>query len=321
MTAAKSISQSGPMTSLRNQLRDRIGWWMIGGACVAVLAATKPAHAAPALDLLYERTVMTAAGQRCGLFNPRVAAALDASRLQARGAALRAGVRPETLTETERRARSKAAGAACGSPDLTLAAGRVRGAFEGYAKLIRMNYPGEVAGWSADRSTSKMGERWMLSQESAFGWNKLRFGLAGQYGPPRLTAVAVFNDAAAPYAARLVMRDVTLTSGPYLDHRGKAKGGKLALPARTPPRSASRVFSAQGRGPAGPSLLPAGAKTGWSFRFPPAAAAALAGLDPREAVIVEFVFTGPGGRDVVRAAHIEVGDFAAGRAFLAAGAR
>lgn len=309
------------MTSLRNQLRDRIGWWVIGGACVAVVAASKPAHAAPALDLLYERTVMVAADDRCGLFSPPIAAALDASRLQARGAALRAGARPETLAETERRARSKAAGAACGSPDLKVAAGRVRGAFEGYARLIRMEYPGEVAGWSADRSTSKQGDRWKLSQGSVFGWDRLRFGLAGQAGPPTLTAVAVFNDAAAPYAARLVMRDVTRTSGPYLDHRGKAKGGKLALSARTPPRSASRVFTAGGRGPAGPMLLPAGAKAGWSFRFPPAASAALAGLDPREAVMVEFVFAGPKGREVVRTAHIEVGDFAAGRAFLAAGGR
>ncbi|NBB15276.1 hypothetical protein GVN21_07900 [Caulobacter sp. SLTY] len=294
---------------------------MIGGACVAVLAATKPAHAAPALDLLYERTVMVAADDRCGLFSPQIAAALDASRLQARGAALRAGARPETLAETERRARSKAAGAACGSPDLKVAASRVRGAFEGYARLIRMDYPGEVAGWSADRSTSKQGDRWKLSQGSAFGWDRLRFGLAGQSGPPTLTAVAVFNDAGAPYAARLVMRDVTRTSGPYLDHRGKAKGGKLALSARTAPRSASRVFTAAGRGPAGPALLPAGAKAGWSFRFSPAATAALADLDPREAVTVEFVFAGPGGRDVVRTAHIEVGDFAAGRAFLAASGR
>jgi hypothetical protein len=45
------------------------------------------------------------------------------------------------------------------------------------------------------------------------------------------------------------------------------------------------------------------------------AADAMAALDPREAVVVEFVFTGRNG-DVVRRAHVEVGDFAAGRAFL-----
>ena len=44
-------------------------------------------------------------------------------------------------------------------------------------------------------------------------------------------------------------------------------------------------------------------------------AAALATLDPREAVAVEFLFEG----DRTRTAFVEVGDFAAGTAFLAAG--
>ncbi|WGM40204.1 hypothetical protein [Caulobacter sp. NIBR1757] len=263
---------------------------------------------------------MSAADQRCALFTPQIKAALDASRLQARGAALRAGAPKETLAETEGRAWRKAKAVDCRSPDIATAAGRVRGAFAGYAKLARMNYPGEVAGWSADRSVSKSGERWKLSQTSAFGWDRLQFGLAGQYGAPRLTAVAIFADNATPYAARLVIRDVTRTSGPYLDSRSRGKGGKLTLVARTSPRSASRVFTAEARGPAGPMLLPAEAKSGWAFRFSPTAQAALAGLDPREAVVVEFVFIGPNG-DKVRQAHVEVGDFAAGRAFLAAGAR
>ncbi|RYF94862.1 MAG: hypothetical protein EON95_03745 [Caulobacteraceae bacterium] len=293
----------------------------MGLVCVALVVTSRPAHAAGgALDLLYERTVMSAAGARCALFTPQVSAALDASRLQARGAALRAGARIETLGQTEGRAWRKARAADCRSPDLATAAGRVRSAFAGYSKLARMDYPGEVADWSADRSTSRSGERWKLSQTSAFGWDRLRFGLAGQYGAPRLTAVAVFADNATPYSARLVIRDITRTSGPYLDLRSRGRGGKLTLAARTSPRSASRVFTADARGPAGPMLLPADAKAGWAFRFPAAAQTALAGLDPREAVMVEFVFAGPSG-DRVRQAHVEVGDFAAGRAFLAAGAR
>ena len=52
--------------------------------------------------------------------------------------------------------------------------------------------------------------------------------------------------------------------------------------------------------------------------FPPEAARALAVLDPRESVTMELVFpTRTGER--VETALIEVGDFAAGRAFLAAG--
>ena len=56
-----------------------------------------------------------------------------------------------------------------------------------------------------------------------------------------------------------------------------------------------------------------------SEQTPEAAATALAGLDPRESVTVEFVFQGAGG-DLVKTAYVEVGDFAAGRAFLAASA-
>ena len=38
-------------------------------------------------------------------------------------------------------------------------------------------------------------------------------------------------------------------------------------------------------------------------------------LDPREAVTVEFAFPGRGD-EMTRRAYVEVGDFAAGRAFL-----
>lgn len=309
------------MTSLRAHLQGRIAWGLIGLTCVALVCTAKPAHAAgAALELFYERSVMTAADGRCRLFAPQIGAALNASRIQARGAALRAGTNNATLAATERRARDKAGSADCRSADMNLAATRVRTAFDGYAQLARMDYPGEVAGWSADKSVSTTGARWKLSQSSAFGWDRLRFGLAGQYGPPALTAVAVFADGAAPYAARLVMRDVSRTSGPYLDTRSRGMGGKLTLPARTPPRSATRAFTAEARGPAAPMTLPSGAKTGVSFRFSPAAAQAMAGLDPREAVVVEFVFSGPRG-EAVRQAYVEVGDFAAGQAFLAVGGR
>lgn len=306
------------MTSLRNQIKERVLWWAISLVCVAAVVTARPAHAAGgALDLLYERTVMTAADSRCQLFSPPIGAALNAARLQARGAALRAGAEAETLSRTEQRARAAAAAADCRSHDMKVAASRVRTGFDGYSKLARMNYPGEVADWKADRGVSREGARWKLSQSGPFGWDHLQFGLAGQYGPPSLTAVAVFADGASPYAARLIMRDVKRTSGPYLDTRSRGKGGKLSLAARMPPRAASRIFQAEWRGAAPALLLPANASGGWSFRFPDAAIAAMADLDPREAMIVEFVFSGRKG-DVVRQAHVEIGDFAAGRAFLAA---
>lgn len=265
--------------------------------------------AANAADQLYERTLMTAADGRCRLFAPAIGSALDAARAQARGATLRSGATQAQVEALEGRARSKAASAACNSKDLTTAAERVRGAFEAYATLQKMTYPGDVASWQADRPVSATFPVWRLSQPSTFGSDRLIFGLAGR--AKAVTAVATFADGAQPYAARLVMRDPARTQGPYIDPRG----GR-SLSAKVAPRSASQVFNAETREEAALTLLPTGAKTGMGFRFPMAAAEALSLLDPREAVILEFTFAGRNGGDLVRKAYVEVGDFAAGRAFL-----
>ena len=301
-------------TTMTGRKRSAVRWaGLMSGAALAM--APVWACAASAADLYYERTVMTAANSRCRLFTPPVGAALAAAQAQARGAALRSGVTADALVRTAQRAQAKAYGVDCTSPDINLAAGRVRTAFEGYAKLSRMRYPGDMAGWNADRTVAVEAPIWRLSQTVNFGWDRMVFGLAGKTGVGALIASASFADGATPYTARLVMRDTTRTAGPYLDRRGSGAGGKLALSQRTPPRSATRSFTAEARSPSGPRLLPAGAKTALSFRFPNAAIRALTDLDPREAVIVEFVFQGANG-DMTRQAYVEVGDFAAGLAFL-----
>jgi len=279
----------------------------IGGA---LALAPGFAQAQPA-DLFYERAVMSAADQRCGLFAPDVAAALAAATAQARGAALRAGTAPAALIQTEKTARVRAAAADCRSPDVTTAAARVRTAFAGFAKVTRLTYGGDVAGWAADRNLYRTA-RWRLSQETAFGGDRMAFGLVGTEGPGALVAVARFADGAEPYAAHLVMRDQNRSSGPYLARFGAGSTAGLPLAQRLPPGAAQRAYTAAARAPAGPDLLPKGAPAGWAFRFPDAAAQELAQLDPRESVAVDFLFPG----DVVRRAYVEVGDFAAGRAFL-----
>lgn len=274
----------------------------------AMLAGPTALLAAEAADQLYERTLMTAANARCGLFSSQIGAALNAARAQARGAALRSGVSELQVAALEQRARAKAGAAACGSKDLTLAAARVKAAFEGYAQMQTMTYRGDVASWKADRASSATIPFWRLSQMSFFGADRLMFGLAGRN--KAVTAVATFENGQRPYAARLILRDTKRTLGPYIDARsGRALSGKVA------PRNASLVFNAETREEAPPTLLPTGAKTGLAFRFPTAAAEAMSQLDPREAVTIEFAFTG---RDdeITRKAYIEVGDFAAGRAFL-----
>jgi hypothetical protein len=189
----------------------------------------------------------------------------------------------------------------------------VRTAFEGYAKLRRQVYPGEHADWRADREQARSA-RWRLAQTSKFGWDRMVFGMAGREGSGVVLALAQFADGATPYTARLVMRDDARTSGPYLDVRGADAKGKLPLARRMPPASALRTYSAEARSTAGADLLPKDMTSGWAFRFPAEAGRRLAELDPRESVAVEFIF--PGREDVVRRAYVEVGDFAAGRAFI-----
>jgi len=277
---------------------------------LAVMATPCAALAGPA-DLFTERTAISAAGDRCDLFTPGVSAALAASAAQARGAALRAGNDARTLDAMARDARARAGGLDCKAPQVIDAANRVRQAFAGYQQIARMTYPGSVADWRADRGVGRVA-RWRLAQTSAFGADRMVFGLAGREGANALVAVADFSDGATPYAARLVLRDGTKTMGPYL-----LAGARAPLSRKLPPRPATRAFLAEARSPADAELLPKGSDDGWAFRFPAAAAQALAELDPREAVAVEFLLPG----EQVRTAFVEVGDFAAGRAFLQLAAR
>lgn len=297
------------MTSRRKSARPASRW--MGLSIVALLAT--PALAQSPSDLFYERTVMTAAGERCALFAPDTAAALAAAAGQARGAALRAGMTPKALAGIENSARTRGLRTDCAAADTAAAAVRVREAFAGFAKVTRLSYPGELASWQADRSITK-GARWRLMQQARFGGgDRLTFGMAGASSPGVLLAMGQFADNGRPYAARLVLRDRERTLGPYLPHGV----GATPLARRMPPVSALTTFTAQARSQAGADLLPKDATSGWAFRFPDNAARALAELDPREAVAVEFVFPD----NSVRRAYVEVGDFAAGRAFLQVAAR
>ena len=292
------------MTRTRRIALPASPWIGLLGALLAL--APHAAQSQPA-DLFYERTVMSAAGERCGLFTPAISAALAASAAQARGAALRAGTEQKALDNLKRTARMRADAVACDSPSVTEPAARVRNAFAGYQRITRMNYPGTISIWSADRGVGRTA-RWRLAQSAYFGSNRMIFGIAGREGTTSaLVAVADFPDNATPYAARLVFRDNARAASPYLS--GSAR---QPLSSKLPPRSATKMFMAEARGSAEAELLPKGAADAWAFRFPTAAVQALSELDPREAVAVEFLLSG----DRVRTAYVEVGDFAAGRAFL-----
>lgn len=292
------------VASVRLAVAAAIGLWGLAGAAWGGAA-----------DAFYERSLMVAADNRCRLFSPPISGALAAGKAQARGAALRTGADAAALLGLERQAAAKAGSAACGSAELKLAAGRVQAGFQGYQRLARLDLPGEIGGWRATRAIPAKDQAWRLSQPVRFGADRAIFGLYAGAGSG-LGAAVTFADGAVPYAARLVVRDPARAPSAYL--RGWKPGGRLPLAARTPPAAAAQSFLAQTRGAADPALAPTATQPAILFRFPAAAADALSRLDPREAVTVEFLFAARSG-DTIRRAHVEIGDFAAGLAFLRAG--
>lgn len=271
-------------------------------ACTAILASSGVAHAGGPADLYYERTLMTRAGERCGLFGGPIQTALTASARQARGAALRAGADEPTLIATAARARAKADAVACTSPDLLRAAARVKAGFSGWASLPAMTFPGDRSTWKAVRADRPKAPRWTLSTPFTVAGAPAILGLTSADGGDALTVVTTPALQAA-FAVRLVVRDPAKAPQPYLAGDG------------SPPRDASLTLLAAARGEAPPSLLPLNQGKGGLVRFGPGAAAALAQLDPRESARLEWAFATRTGERTT-AVTFEAGDFAAGRAFM-----
>lgn len=216
---------------------------------VLLLVLGSAAIAAPASALLYERALMLEANRRCRLFTPAVSGALETSALQARSAARRAGDTPTSLDAVEKRAAAKARATSCASTDLAMAAGRVRSAHEGLARVTRMDFPG----WSADRTPGRK-PRWRVVQKTRLGADALAFGLASENAaPPRLFAVSSFER--APTLVRFSAGSRTF----------------LAEDLRRAPESLRTEDDAL------------------AFRFSPAAAEAIEQLDPRDSIVIEFV--------------------------------
>jgi hypothetical protein len=266
-------------------------------ATLAPALAPAAAYAASTSTLYYERSLMREADARCGLFAPKLGQALAASTLQVRGAALRAGASPAELDAAAARARDRADREPCGSPALSIAAQRVRAAFMSWSRQASLSLPGTKGAWTAQRWPVSAGPYWTLSTPAALAGRPATLGLRRQNSKAgdHLAVWSAAPEARAAFALRLLLRDPARAADPYL--------------SAGPPPGAARAFLAAERRDA-----PQG---GVLFELPDAALAALSQLDPRESVRVELSL--PGVRDRTISTDVEVGDFAAGRAFLAAG--
>src|SRR3569832_2842235 len=170
----RTIEDTGRMSMAAGAATRTVGTLM----ALAVLAPVAASAATP-LDLYYERTLMSSAQSRGGLGTAPFGAALEASAAQARGAALRAGADMAQVRTTAAHAVAKIDEVGCASPGLKLAAPRVRSAFEAWTHVTHMTFPGEAAGWKADR-TAYRSAQWKLVQPSKALGSPVQFGMAGR---------------------------------------------------------------------------------------------------------------------------------------------
>lgn len=275
-------------------------------ALAALLATTAPAQAQDARTAFDGRSLARALDDRCGLYNTAERAALDAAWLQARGVLIRGGVDPHDLTARAAGFARRAQPMPCDSTDAQSIALDVAAAFENWLRVREMDFPGSERVWFAARPYPDY-PAWTLSQYPEPGDPARVFGFFHEDGERELA----FGLPSAPglSTARIAMRDVAREA----ELTDPSLGGLLRVSGRpdwvrhAPPAHAEQMIWASDRILAGDQMR---------FVFPDRTIAALSGLDPRETVRIEALDTR--GR-VVETWFVEIGDFAAGAAFLAAG--
>lgn len=269
------------------------------------------AHAQDA-DLIFgERTAAMAMDTHCALFTARQRAALDAARLQARGALLRSGISPAQIQAYGQGIANDAGGRDCDAPETTAMRDRVLVAFEGYLRVPNMTFPGTAFSWLADRQILTEEPVWALIQDTG----QIRAGVSVIDGELRFTIA--LPDTGQFISAILVMRNITREPRLY----DPTMAGMFAGPADaawahwTPPEYARQQVWASDQMDGAPAQALSGTEQGHLFRFPISVVQQLAALDPRETARVDLMDRNG---DRVASNYFEIGDFAAAIAFLRA---
>ena len=276
-------------------------------AIAALLFAATPAFAQDAGSAFAGRSLAMALDDRCGLYSDSQRAALDAGWLQARGALIRSGHHLDELTtqfaEYSRRAQTMP----CDSENAAAIAADVAFAFEILGRVREMDFPGTERVWRAERPYPDY-PAWSLAQYPVPGDSSRVFGFFHANGTRTLSLG--MPPATAFSTARITMRDVAL-SPELID---ASLGGLLTIPGQprwvryAPSHRAQTSIWASRRTVRDDAV---------HFAFPDRLVEALFRLDPRESVRIE-VLDARGA--VSETLFIEIGDFAAGTAFLSAGA-
>ena len=263
-------------------------------------------------DLIFgERTAALAMDQNCALFTDRQRAALEAARLQARGALLRSGISPAQLQAYGDEFANDAGARSCSAEETLAMQARVLAAFEGYLRVPNMAFPGTAFSWTADRQVITNQPVWALLEDTG----RIRAGISSVEGEFRFTVA--LPRGGNYISAILVVRDIERAPNLY----DPTMGGMFAGPANaawarfTPPDYARKLVwaSDQMDGPAADAL--AGVTGAHVFRFPASVVQRLAALDPRETAHIDLMDRNG---ERITSEYFEIGDFAAAIAFLRA---
>ena len=277
----------------------------IGLASGLGMSAAGPASAETDARTAYmDRAGALALDSRCAFLPAPTRAALEAATYQARGALLRSGASVASLASDARSMNKRARHLDCKSKDVATIATRINSSFAAWTTMQAMDFPGAYRTWEARRNPY---DGWLVSQ--SLGEN-LRFGVKRLSDDSVSGALELPAAAPAPAAARLILRDPGLAAE-FVESSYNGYG-KQGLAVRLPPGGATRSYYASGLiGPKKATRTkPA---SGRIFKFPNAAMAALADLDPREAASLVLEYDNPA---LNKTYLIEAGDLYAANAFL-----
>ncbi len=299
------------------------------GALTAVGAAPAGAQTGVQDDALAaqiaRRYFFVQVNDRCHLLTAPATTALQAGYVQARNTALRAGRDMATLAPVLDGARTAAAAAACDAPLVTSEMDKAQNAFRTYQVQMRLDLPGSRAAWTGVR-TDLQSAQWRLVQYQSSPQADFAFGLYGTLAQNSLSVTAHFADGAKPYAARLLVRNPDVWNNGVINPAAYAPTSQRPLGFGD---FSTQSFPAYGEADVSTLVKPAvkvnfagfalggryvGAQApvdAQRFDFPKTAIMAMARLDPREDVVIEF--------DADRGpiyARFEVGDFITGMAYI-----
>ena len=218
-------------------------------------------------------------------------------------------------------ARAAAANTPCDAPELKAAAQTAQDAYRGFVVQNRI----DLGAWRGDRTHSGTAN-WRLAQYQSNSDADAVLGLYGTLADARFVVMTHFADGTRPYAARLLVRNAGVVDAGLINRAertvtrtaplgftrattlsfGARDSADVDVALRPEVRSNIAGFSASGDY-VGKNVTSEAVR----FDLPTAAWRAMAPLDPREDVVVEFDCD-----DGPRYMRFEVGDFLTGLSFV-----